>query len=230
MKKLVVLLSLFAAFLISCQTKVESTGLNLNTNSIETVVKTEEPKALVLQTPTPEPLRWIDSKIGIADVRDEGKSCLRTKNPDLPEKTPVSIIMSLDEPSPRVLKAAVGKKFFGSCARQNSEDGDKNPGANYFYSLVLTEKLPPEFSGFDIGFAVIEPAKPVQVQNNLASIDLNGDGKPEFFRHCQGGEGFFFTIWTGKPLKGKRIWYSSYYVNYDTVRTCKKKDYEGIED
>ncbi len=142
----------------------------------------------------------------------------------------VSIIISLDEFPQKVITATVEKKLSQSCARRASETGDKNPGKNYFYTLVLTEKLPEEFFGFDVGIAVIEPPKPVQVQNNLASIDLNEDGKPEFFRSCGGFEGTHFTIWTGKPLKGKRIWHSFYYVDYDTVVTCKKKDWEGLED
>jgi hypothetical protein len=35
------------------------------------------------------------------------------------------------------------------------------------------------------------------------------------------------TVWTGKPLIGKRIFHAYYYLRYDTEPTCKKKDYEG---
>ena len=71
---------------------------------------------------------------------------------------------------------------------------------------------------------VIEPETSIQIQNNLASIDLNNDGKAEYFRSCTGFEGVLFAIWTGKPLKEKQIWYSFYYLDYDTEPNCKKED------
>lgn len=213
---------LFIAFLASCQTKAENLAVNFTENPAEI-------KPLVSSTPTPsstpKPKETfnIHSKVGIVDVLSDQPSCLRTKNGDLAEKTPVSIIISLDEPPQKVLTATIEKKLKESCARRASETGDKNPGENYFYSLILTDSTTEEIA-FDIGIAVIQPSKPIKVENNLASIDLNEDGKPEFFRLCQGFEGFYFTIWTGKPLKGKRIWDSFYYVNYDTIVTCTKKD------
>ncbi len=145
------------------------------------------------------------------------------------ENIDVSIITSIYDPPQKVLNAKVKKKLNVSCARRFSEEGDKNPGENFYYSLTLTDKEIDEYQEV-FGFGVIEPAKLIKVQNNLASIDLNEDGKPEFFRQCGGYEGTHFTIWTGKPLKGKRIWHSFYYVDYDTVPTCKKKDYKGTED
>ena len=97
---------------------------------------------------------------------------------------PISIIVSLNKPPQKVLLATVEKKLEKSCARYASETGDKNPGVNYYYSLILTDNTieDPETG---LGFAVIQPAKPIQVQNNLASIDLNEDGKPEFFDMCR---------------------------------------------
>lgn len=196
-----------------------------------TVTPTPFPIPTVSATPKPKEKFDIHSKIGIVDVRSvdtvsDKPSCLRTKNGNLAEKTPVLVVISLDEPPQKILKAVVGKKLDSSCARHDSEDGDDNPGKNYFYTLEFTEKLPEDIA-FEVGIAVIEPAKPIRVQNNLASTDLNEDGKPEFFRSCGGYEGTHFTIWTGKPLKGKRIWHSFYYVDYDTVPTCTKKDWEG---
>ena len=207
---------LFSAFLISFRSNAE--------NPLEI-------KPLVSPTPTasrtPKAAFDIHSKIGIADVLSGEPSCLRTKNANLAEKTPVSIIISLDEPPQKVLTATVVKKLKTSCARRASETGDKNPGENFFYSLNVIEDT--ESIGFEVGIAVIQPSKPVQIQNKLASFDLDEDGKPEFFRSCGGFEGTLFSIWTGKPLKGKKIWDSFYYVDYDTEPSCKKKDRTEIE-
>jgi hypothetical protein len=170
----------------------------------------------------------IQSKIGIVDG-DKDDVCLRTKNGNLTENTPVSIVTSLYESPQKVLNSKVVKKLEKSCARRASESTDKNPGENFYYSLTLIEKEIDEYQEV-FGIGVIAPEKPVRIQDNLASIDLNNDGKAEFFRHCAGFEGTLFAIWTGKPLKGRQIWHSFYYVDYDTEPNCKKKDSEGIED
>jgi hypothetical protein len=225
MKNLSILLILLAAFFASCQTKAESVLTNMNVNSNETTAKIEETKPLIPPTPAPKLKFDINSKIGFAEVSDDKPGCLRTKNGNLAEKTPVSIIVLLDEPPQKVLTATVEKKLDKSCDFSGFETDDKNPGEDFFYSLNLKKPIDEEvFSYF--GIAVIKPTKPVQIQNKLASNDLNGDGKLEYFRFCTGNESLHYTIWTGKPLEGKRIWHSYSHVNYDTVPTCKEKDWE----
>lgn len=111
----------------------------------------------------------------------------------------------------------------------DADAGEASPGEDHYYSLILVD---PKFDKSYIGIAigVIQPAKKIEVKNKLASVDLNGDGKPEFFRLCASNEGLHLTIWTGKPLKGKRIWHSYYYLHYDTEADCEKKDWEGADD
>lgn len=201
----------------SCQTEMESVGINSISN--------EEPKAKIEVSPTPMlelKIQDINSKIGIVDG-SVGDICFRTKNGNLTENTSVSIVTEFYAPSQKVLNAKVEKKLKESCSRRAAESGDQNPGQNFYYSLTLTDKEIDEYQEV-FGFGVIEPEKPIQIQNKLASINLNEDGKPEFFRLCQGSEGMLFAIWTGKPLKGKQIWHSFYYVYYDTEVTCKSKD------
>ncbi len=188
-----------------------------------------------LITPTPKPPSGINSKIGIVDVHSDGITCLRSKIGDLAGGTPVSIIISLSEPPQKVLFASVEKKLNKSCSRYASESGDRNPGENYFYSLKLSDGNNGNSDAtndpiFDVGIGVIGPVDQVKIQNKFATIDLNNDGKPEYFRECSGSEGMHFTIWTGKPLIGKLIWHSFYYVDYDTVPTCKKADRRSTDD
>jgi hypothetical protein len=76
------------------------------------------------------------------------------------------------------------------------------------------------------GFGVIHSFNTINVTDGLASADLNGDGKPEFFRDCTSNEGAHLTIWTGKPLAGRRMWHTYYHFPYDTEPTCSKKDYQ----
>lgn len=206
---------------LSCQANVGTLASNVDSNIVETSTTAEEIQ--VPSPPTTDEVFNIHSKIGIADVRDGGTGCLRTKNGDLAERTPVSVIISLNELPQRILNATVEKKVEKSCARYASESGDNNPGDNFFYSLTFDGDKVEEF-GFDNGIAVISPQKQIQIQNGLAVFDLDEDGKPEYFRRCTGFEGTHFTLWTGKPLKGKRIWHSFYYVDYDTEPNCKDMD------
>lgn len=224
MKNLAILAILCAAICGSCKAKAE------NLAALEPLVSPTPIASIIPTTPTPKAVFDIHSKIGIADIRSSDRtSCLRTKNADLKANTPVSIIISLDEPPQKVVTATVEKKQEKSCARYASESGDENPGENFFYSLIVAKDTADEI-GFEVGIAVIEPANPILIQNKLASIDLDEDGKAEFFRSCGGFEGTHFTIWTGKPLKGKRIWHSFYYVDYDTEPNCKKKDWKGTDE
>jgi hypothetical protein len=88
---------------------------------------------------------------------------------------------------------------------------------------VFSEGVPSDETGL-IG------SNEVIVKSGIASIDLNGDKKAEYFRACTSMEGVHLTVWSGKPLTGKRIWHNYYYLGYDTEPTCKKKDYEGIDE
>ena len=110
--------------------------------------------------------------------------------------------------------------------RPHAEGGDDYEGKDYFYSLKLKKK-PANKSQMIFGIGIIQPTKAIQVKNNLASVDLNKDGRLEYFRSCTSNEGYNFSIWTGKPLQGKRIWLSYYYLDFGTDADCKKKDFEG---
>ena len=223
MKKLTGAVLFLTLFAISCQMKSES----IEANSVREINKTSSIQTETLPTSKSNP-QDINLKIGIVDGHIE-KICFRTKNGNLAENTAISIVTSLDETPQKILSAKVGKKLKTSCSRRASESTDQNPGQNFYYLLTLIDKEVDEFQEV-FGFGLIEPETPLLVQNELASIDLNNDGKFEFFRTCYGFEGVLFAIWTEKPLKGKQIWHSFYYVDYATVPNCKKEDSNVTDD
>lgn len=222
----IAVIGLAAVFSMSCQRKVGTHASDQNSNNVENSKSAEQVQPLA--SPIPEETVNIHTKIGIADVRNDGTGCLRTKNGNLAGKTPVSVIVALDESPQAILNAIVEKKLEESCARPESGSGDQNPGANFYYALTLPGDAAEEIEGFDNGIAVIQPERPIEIRDALAVTDLNGDGKLEYFRRCSGFEGTHFTIWAGKPLSGERIWHSSYYVDYDTVPDCKDKELKGL--
>jgi hypothetical protein len=43
-------------------------------------------------------------------------------------------------------------------------------------------------------------------------------------RSCASIEGLHLTVWSGVPLKSKRLWHEYYYVGYDLEPSCKDQD------
>ena len=160
-----------------------------------------------------------DSQVGVVDRPAEGKLCLNISNPNLADGTEVSFI--LPHRPQRVAKATIEQKLASSC----SHDPTTNAGAS-FYSLKLVGKGVDLSEPMRPAIAVVGSATPVLLKHGIASADLDGDGRTEFFRICTSNEGNHLTVWTGKPLQGKRRWHSYYYLGYDVVPTCKRKDYQ----
>lgn len=227
MKKLSISLIFVVVFLGSCQ--VQADNFATPPKVYENTEKSKELTPIVSLTPTTKTISDINTKVGIADVTDEKIICFRIKNANLSEGESVSIITSISEFPQKVLETTVEKKLEKSCVSHDSDTGDSNVGKDSYYSLILNDKNS-QNSEVGIGIGIIQLQKKARVQNNLARVDLNEDGKAEFFRLCASNEGLHLTIWTGKPLIGKRIWHYYYYLHYDTVADCKKKDYEETED
>jgi hypothetical protein len=157
-------------------------------------------------------------QVGVVDVNERGNTCLIISNGGLSNGIPVNIIVLSKRQS--IVRARIKEKLSQSCSA-NPDVPDAS-----FYSL--------EFSASDsavtmrerqaAGIAVVS-SKQIVVQHGRASVDLDNDGRREFFRDCTSNEGVHFTVWTGLPFCGKRRWHFYYYLGYDVVPSCKRKDY-----
>jgi hypothetical protein len=161
-----------------------------------------------------------DSHVGVVDAK-EGRLCLNILNPHLSNGTAVSFI--LPHKPQRVAGAVIEEKVAQSCSASPGTD----PNASFYWlklvgkhqTVNLSEPLPP-------AIGIIDAKKSVFVRQGIASGDLDGDGTAEFFRICTSSEGNHLTVWSGKPLQGKKRWHSYYYLGYDVVPTCKKRDFD----
>ena len=161
-----------------------------------------------------------ESQVGLVEASAEGSLCLTASNPNLSNGTPVTFIFAY---KPQDAARAVIEKKVGSC----SPGLDPNPNVSfYLLKLAANERALDPGEPRVPAIAVIRSAKPVLVKHGIASADLDSDGQKEFFRICTSNEGLHLTVWSGKPLQGKRRWHSYYYLGYDVVPTCRKKDYE----
>ena len=81
-----------------------------------------------------------------------------------------------------------------------------------------------EFSAPMIAITKAE-APALIARNHLVTADLDGDSQVESFRQCTSHEGIHLTVWTGKPLQGRRRWHYYYDLSFDVEPSCKEIEY-----
>lgn len=209
------------ALAISCRNSTQPTQ---NNGTVELTTITTAPSEVNGTNKVPviselkSPNNGISSQIGTIES-DANSVCLRIENPNLGPGDTTDIIIT-ETPQKifreKVLKIGGCEPPFGDLSNNSSE---------YLLSASETGILS---QGYGIG--IVNSPNSAKLVKGLASMDINNDGKPEFFRECTSNEGLHLTVWTDKPLIGKRIWHSYYHFNYDTESTCQKKDYEGTHD
>ena len=155
-----------------------------------------------------------DSSVGVVLVASNDEICMQIKNPHLKEGSRVKLV-PLSRPQ-AIWEATVSKKLSGICSDPGFQDGFD------YYSLRLIKR---QVKMIEIALGVVNPLKGMSLKKGLVSIDLDRDGQREYFRDCTSSEGVHLTIWSGQPLKGKRRWHYYYYLRYDVVPSCQKKDY-----
>ena len=151
-----------------------------------------------------------NSTVGIAESLEKGP-CLTIRNARLKAGQTVQVVLTGKPQS--VVNATVKAKLTAEC----NENGENEKAS--FYSLRMRKHDP--FAGLGV-----VSTRRIGVSKGVASADLNRDGKKEYFRECTSSEGAHLTVWTGKPLVGKRVYRGYVYVGYDTEKTCNKKDYQ----
>jgi hypothetical protein len=154
------------------------------------------------------------SQVGVVDVSSSNDICLTIPNANLAEGNRVQIVSPY---KPQALAVAIiQKKMSGSC----SQNPDTSPN-DFFYSLrVVSGRLEPG----GVGIGVIGAKVDFKVANGSANVDLNGDGRKEYFRACTSQEGLHLTIWSGRPLRGVRRWHWYYYLGYDVEPSCTSRE------
>jgi hypothetical protein len=151
----------------------------------------------------------IASRLGVA-VQKSGTTCLYTHNADLASGSP--LILVLLSPPQSTAKAEIVRPAPPICSSIDPSDADLKS-----YEIRTTGEAPlpatPAIavSGFSGRF---------QTRGKYVTADINQDGEPEFFRFCASSDGLHLTVWSGKPLHGKRRWHQYYYLGYDVEPNC----------
>ncbi len=154
------------------------------------------------------------SHIGVASLNPAGQLCLNVKNSNLTPGAELALV-SLDKPQ-AVFRAKVIEKLDKACSEWDVSGEAKN-----FYSLEVSHR---KIDSTIPLIAILNPEAKFLVSRSGVQVDVNQDGLPETFKSCVSSEGLHLTMWSGKPLIGKRQWHIYYYLGYDMKGDCTKKE------
>jgi hypothetical protein len=140
--------------------------------------------------------------------------CLAVKNDHLTPGTPVRIVIL--SPQQAILDGKVVRLDATHCAQDDLTRGDMT----YFEIRVSRDSLVTSAPAI----AIVGEAGSLSISQGKARGDLDGDGRREYFRQCTSGEGIHLSVWTGKPLTGRRRWQAYFYLGYDVESTCTTRD------
>jgi hypothetical protein len=84
------------------------------------------------------------------------------------------------------------------------------------YGVTLKQQPSTPF----LGIAVVGVSPSFRTTEGLMVADLDDDHHDEYFRSCTSAEGVHFTVWSDKPITGKRRWHRYYPLGYDVSPTC----------
>lgn len=193
---------------------------NSANNSVQAKIANLEPR---IDTEKPFKADGIDLLIGVVDGGGEEDLCLRICNPELNLGDKITVLFKgAEKDFGSVRQAHILQKSETSCASGDSELGERTDRNSYYLLRLEGDQEP----AVNLGFGMLKQAKKPVLRKGSASVDIDGDGKDEFFRVCASTEGLHLTVWAGEPLKSKRVWHRYYYLGYDVNPDCKEKETE----
>ncbi len=151
--------------------------------------------------------------------RNANAICLEIADENLAAGQRVRLVIEGAEDTAQQIagEAEVIRKAGKACAAVNPDA----PGADH-YELKLLHGSLDESS---LAFAIANFTGDLKEGSGGITADLDGDGKIETFRTCNGVEGVHLTVWKGKPLKGARKWHYYFHLGYDVEPDCTNSDY-----
>jgi hypothetical protein len=169
------------------------------------------------ETPRRRALSY-SSDIGVAFVKS-GKACLEIDNANVPPKSRVVLVLT-GVPQSTSSAVVVGRAE-DACATI-----DPGEAALSRYEIRTQEETQLAAAP---AIAVLRSLTSWMQVGNLVAVDLDHNGRQAFFRSCESSEGIHFTVWSGRPLEGVRLWHQYFYLGYDITPNCTQKDVQFKE-
>jgi hypothetical protein len=168
---------------------------------------------LLLSPPAAKGVFSFSSQVGVA-VAKSGRVCLTIHRQNIVAGSKVALVLLRTPQS--VSEAEVVRPADGTCPK--IDEGDMS--LHSYEIRMLKGSIEPSMPAI----AIFGASKPFVRRGDSVTGDVDGDGTPEFFRSCASSEGVHLTVWSGKPVEGKRRWHQYYYLGYDVQADCTTKD------
>ena len=156
-----------------------------------------------------------DRDIGIAGFSADSIGCARFPAPR--PQPGARIILASTLPDAALLDARVLAPAESRCPEMDPALGDSLVAISVFNA---TESLSGSY-----WFALRVPPNALAIVGAGISGDLTADGVSESLRICTSQEGLWFSVWTGDPLTGRRLWSEYVALFYDVEPSCDERDF-----
>jgi hypothetical protein len=161
-----------------------------------------------------------ETQIGIVFWNEDKQLRLEIKNPNLAANDEI-VVVDPYEP-PKIARAAIVEKVSGDCSQARIYDG----GGACYKLQAISGKI----DEITIAFGIAKAPASFAIRRGSVSADLDNDRVAEHFRVCTSMEGLHLTVWSGRPLKGKRQWHRYFYLGYDVEPNCTEAEGKGMAD
>jgi hypothetical protein len=153
------------------------------------------------------------SQVGVA-VAKSGRVCLAIHRQKFAPGSRLTLVLLRAPQS--IAEAEVLRPADGTCPKLDESD----PSLHSYEIKMLKGSLEPSMPAI----AVFGSLSPFATHGDSVTADVDRDGQPESFRSCASSEGLHLTVWSGKPVQGKRRWHQYYYLGYDVEADCTTND------
>jgi len=140
-------------------------------------------------------------RIGVG-VATQARTCFAVANPNLTPGTPVTLV------SPTTPQSFVQGQIIGPARGPCPVFREGQTGFSSYdvdAAKQSIQKLTPLI-------ALAGPIGPMMANGGTVSVDLDQNGKLQYFRACSAADVIYLTVWAGTPLTGTLLWRGSYYA------------------
>lgn len=156
------------------------------------------------------------SQLGVIEVTEQ--ICLIIPNDKLNANDVVHVI--LPKETQLHIEARITAKSPKSCSR--------SPYTRPTDSFYILQARDQKIEVGSLGLGLVNYKSTFKLQGGLWGFNPHDDDSWEFLRTCTSSEGLHFSVWRGRPLKGKRIWHWYYDLGYDVDPDCTEGDFKDL--
>jgi hypothetical protein len=152
--------------------------------------------------------------VGVASITAAGDGCVAMPAPPL---APGSAVTLVQPDSPQAVLAATIEQRVTSCA-----DLEGGMISGPYYRVRQISWTPSESGTLWVAFRGKVNARKTASGEIVLRFSVTYPNIQ--IRSCTSYEGLHLTVWTGAPLRSRRLWHEYYYLGFDVEPSCEDED------